>query len=120
MSKDKDAGADATSILRIPRREKWLALPEEYPGLQVRVWVNCPYRELRGMDSGDPEEMKAALLKIVLEHNGWCDQDGQPFPPASDPAFWEDIPTELAATVIALVQAEAKQLPNSILSPRRR
>ena len=64
--------------------------------------------------SGDADRGFAALGQIVLEHNGWCDEDGVPYPPPGERAFWDAIPTELASVVIVLVQREAQRLPNSL------
>lgn len=61
-----------------------------------------------------------ALSKIVLSHNGWCDEDGTPYPPASEPRFWEEIPTELAAAIMILLRREAAKLPNSLMRTGRR
>jgi hypothetical protein len=68
--------------------------------------------------------MRAALGRVVLEHNGWRDYDppdgtGLVLPPPQDPGFWDAIPQELMNTLLALRQAKADELPNS-LRPRRR
>lgn len=135
---------------RAPRRELWLDLPPEYPGFKVRLWVNYParymtvvqnggqpdtlarLRELEDADGAEAAEKRAALQEqalaesramlgqIVLEHNGWCDADGTPYPPPTSPDFWEDISTELAAAILALLQAETMKLPSSLMKTRRR
>lgn len=128
---------------RLPRREVWVDLPEEYPGFKFKMWVNAPQRVWNTIasaakvsplvDDATPEQIvahaaaaaattaavTAALQKIVLEHNGWLDDEGQPFPPASDAAFWEAIPTELGGVVMASAQLAMGDLPNS-LPPRKR
>lgn len=68
--------------------------------------------------------MRAALGRVVLEHNGWRDYDppdgtGLVLPPPQDPGFWDAIPQELMNTLLALRQQKADELPNS-LRPRRR
>lgn len=103
---------------RIRRRETWVPLPGEYDGFEVRVWVNAPSRLWNQLTEGDEQDALDALQEIVLEHNGWLDFEGEPYPPASDPAFWEAIPTELAAVVLAAAQQEIQRLPNS-MRPRR-
>lgn len=99
---------------RIPRREKWIDLPDEYAGFRARVWLNFPQRLKAEFQSGEQERQAAALSKIVLEHNGWCDEEGVPFPPAADPAFWDAVPDELAACVLILLDQEMAKLPNSL------
>ena len=104
---------------QIKRREKWIELPEEYEGFEVRVWVNAPAKLWSELQTGNEERARAALSQIVLEHNNWLDFDGEPFPAANEPDFWEAIPTELAALILVAVQQEIQSLPNSI-APRRR
>lgn len=105
---------------QIRRRETWVPLPGEYEGFEVRVWVNAPTRLWNQLSEGDEQDALDALQEIVLEHNGWRDFEGEPYPPAGEPAFWEEIPTELAAVVLAAAQAEIQRLPNSMAPQRRR
>jgi hypothetical protein len=55
--------------------------------------------------------MMRTLQKIVVEHNGWCDEEGVPSPPANTDAFWDAIPDELAATLITLLRFEVENWP---------
>lgn len=110
---------------RIPRREVEVTLPPEYPGFTFRLWVNFPARladDLNQRGEGDAEEkqarMSAALSKVVLSHNGWLDDEGNPIPQPSDPVFWEIIPTELAAVIIACINRQIVVLPNSLRPAR--
>lgn len=105
---------------RIPKRIDWVDLPQEYAGFRARIWINYPQRLVGEITSGDTSRMTAALAQIVLEHNGWLDDEGQPFPPPTTQAFWEAIPTELAAVLMALINAEASRLPNSLTARPRR
>jgi hypothetical protein len=105
---------------QIKRREVWLELPEEYEGFRVRVWLNAPTRLWNNLSAGGEALAKESLQKIVLEHNGWLDYEGQPYPPADRPEFWDEIPTELAACVLVAAQAEMQKLPNSIAPPKAR
>lgn len=105
---------------RIPRREVWVDLTEAYPDFKVRLWINYPKRLLDELSSEDNERIKAALCQIVLEHNGWLDFDGQPFPPASDPSFWDQIPDELAGVVVVVTRLESGKLSTSLVPPTRR
>lgn len=109
---------------KIQRREKWVDLPNEYEGFKFRVWVNAPTKlwvavGKAGEEDGETQAQEA-LKQIVLEHNGWLDFDGNPFPPATSTEFWEEIPTELAACILAATQAEQSKLPNSLAPKRRR
>jgi hypothetical protein len=120
---DEERGAETAPQLgtgpRVVRREEWVELPKEYAGFKFRLWVNAPTRLWNDVTSGDEERGRAALAKIVLEHNGWCDFDGAVYPPTTAPEFWEAIPTELLAVMLVVSQAEMGKLPNS-LAPRKR
>lgn len=107
---------------QIRRRERWVALPEEYEGFEFQVWVNAPARLWTTAVSPETDEAERidALSKIVIGHNNWLDYDGRPFPSPSEAKFWEEIPTELAACVIASVQNEMARLPNSLAPQQRR
>lgn len=107
---------------QVQRREAWVDLPEEYAGFKVQVWVNAPtklFMALRGEDMTE-EQLQETASKLVLAHNGWRDFDGNEYPPPSEEAFWVEIPTELAACVFALLQAESFKLPNSLAPKSRR
>lgn len=117
---------------QIMRRLDWVDLPPEYPDFKVRLWTNYPNRlwsEITARAPADATEAEAkaveertlaALKKIVVEHNGWCDFDGDPLPEADTDAFWEQIPTELAAVLIVMINQAASKLPNSLTPTRRR
>lgn len=105
---------------QIQRREKWIDLPEEYAGFRIKVWLNAPTKVWMGLTNKKEKKAQEAAKQIVLEHNGWLDFDGEPYPPPSEEAFWEDIPTELAASVFAAANAEMSDLPNSIATRKRR
>jgi hypothetical protein len=119
-------------------------LPGEYEGFKFKLWVNAPSSlwsvllvgsqvDELGEDASEDEEaaqaaaaavkeaeLQGVLQKLVLEHNGWRDFEGETYPQPSEVAFWEIIPTELAACVIAASQVEMRKLPNSIASRKRR
>lgn len=61
-----------------------------------------------------------ALGRIVVEHNGWLDDEGKPYPPASDPTFWEVIPDELAAAILVIIRQENSRLPSQMIRSGRR
>ncbi len=104
----------------IPRREAWLDVPE-YPGFRVKLWLNYPRRLREDINSRDEARISAAARQIVLEHNGWVDFDGLPYPPANTEEFWAEIPTELATVLMYLALEEVGAiLPKSLAQSRRR
>src|SRR5262245_8672281 len=105
---------------QIKRRETWVSLPSEYEGFKLRVWVNAPTRIWNSLTADNEAEIREAFQQLVLEHNGWLDFDGKPYPPVSEPQFWEEIPTELASCMLVSLQVEMQKLPNSIAPQRRR
>lgn len=121
---------------RIQRREAWVDLPAEYAGFRVRIWVNPPSKLWAAIYTPATEETDeerkqvaeqvkqnqrmTALKQIVLEHNGWIDYDEVPYPPATTDEFWDDIPDELAAVLLTVIQREMSKLPNSLIPKKRR
>ncbi len=105
---------------QIKRREATIKLPEEYEGFEVTAWVNAPAKLWNNLTSNEETLAREAMSKLVISHNGWLDFEGQPYPPANTPAFWEEIPTELAATILVALQVEMQKLPNSIAPQNRR
>lgn len=74
----------------------------------------------RGQEDAD-ERRYTALGKIVLQHNGWCDEDGNAYPPASEvKAFWKAIPDELAGAIMVILRREQGRLPSSMMRGNRR
>jgi hypothetical protein len=98
----------------------WVDVPDPYEGFRARIWVNYPRRFLEDIHSGDLERTKAALCRVVLAHNDWCDENGQALPAASTPEFWDAIPDELAAALIGLLNEESQKLPNAIAQRTKR
>lgn len=103
-------------------RIEWLDFPQdcEYPDFKIRAWVNYPNRLDLDLSSNDPERMRPALARILVEHNGWIDQDDQPYPPAGTPEFWESLSNRLGFLVMAVVKTASTQLPNSLDQRKRR
>lgn len=101
---------------RLPRREVWFELPPEYPEFRVKVWVNYPRRMNDELVTGDPERIVGVLRQIVLEHNGWRDVDGTPFPSPTTAQFWDTIPDELAAAVIVMLREQVGKLASSLVT----
>lgn len=102
---------------RAPKRVRSVEIPE-YPGFQMTVWVNYPSKLFDQMIDGNAEDSLAAANQIFIDNNGWCDDEGQPYPAMHTQDFWDAIPNELAATMIAVLRNEVGKLPNSLL-PRR-
>lgn len=100
---------------RAPRREVEVLI-EGYPGFAAWVWANYPQRLRDDLTSADGERIRAALLRLVVEHNGWCDEEGTPYPPASDPAFWDAIPTELSLLLGRAIREAPSVYPNFLAS----
>ena len=105
---------------RVTRRENSVELPAPYTGFVITVWSNYPGRLTGELESGDMARIRAAMAHIVIAHNGWLDFDGNPYPPASEEAFWEAIPPELLAVVMMTATQEASRLPNSLAARRTR
>lgn len=97
-------GADGRP--RAPRREVELGVPG-YQNFRCWIWSNYPQAVRLELTSGDETRTLLALARLVVEHNGWCDQEGAPYPDAQDPAFWEAIPTELAQLLARLILLDA-------------
>lgn len=112
--------ANNNNAPRIQKREKWIDMPVEYEGFKVKVWVNTPSKIWTDITSGEEDLAQQAAAKMVLEHNGWLDFDGNPYPDAQDPEFWKEIPTELGACILAAARAEIQNLPNSLAPKSRR
>lgn len=125
------------STLTPPRIERWLDVPD-YPGYRVRLWINHP-RHLRsafeppaeGIEDleGDALQeyiaerkvlIEGALAAIVIEHNGWPDEDGNVLPQATDPTIWDRMDQHLANIVMRLAVQAPSQLPNSGPTHKRR
>ncbi len=104
---------------QVRKRLEWTDLPDEaqesYPGFRVRIWANYRRSLTAEIGSGDADRLRNALVQIIVEHNGWLNDEGQPYSPASDPRFWDEIPDELAAVLIVLVRRASTKLPNSLL-----
>lgn len=107
---------------RVERRIKWVDVPtSNYRGFKIRIWTNFPQRLLdQATGTTDEEEAAAMMSRIVLEHNGWRDEDDNVFPPTNDPAFWSDIPFELRNAITAIVIREASELPTLIREQKKR
>ncbi len=101
---------------KVRRREKWIQIKDEaYEGFEFRIWVNYPQRLDIDIRSGDEDKIRAAMQVIVLEHNGWLDEEGNPYPQPTEAEFWNLISNELAAVILALLRMEAARLPNSLM-----
>lgn len=116
---------------QVKRREVWIELPDEYAGFRFKAWVNAPSKLWTQLGAtapewAEPEERERvedarfeAMNRLVLEHNGWLDFEGEAYPATTEAEFWEAIPTELAACILVALQAEMQKLPNSIQSRGR-
>lgn len=93
---------------REPRLEDWVDIVN-CPGLKARLWLNPPHSVRMDLKAEDGAKVQAALRRVVLEHNGWCDTDGSAYPPADDPDFWDALSQPLAvATIVTAWQEVGK------------
>lgn len=101
---------------RAPRKEQWLDVePEEFPGFRFRAWLGMSDATFMAGIYGSGESQKEALARMCLEHNGWQDEDGVPFPPMADAeAFWRAIPTRLAFLILRRVEFAIYTRPKSL------
>lgn len=107
---------------RIPRREVWVDLPEEYPGMKILVWVNAPNRVVAKLDTGDEAQIREGLKELIIAHNGWLNEDGtKALPQINEDSFWDDeaIGPELAMVTVATAAQAVRALPNSLRATRR-
>jgi hypothetical protein len=95
---------------------KWVDVPD-YEDFQFYAYINFPQRLLLDIQSGEDERSKAALRTIILEHNEWEDEEGNPYPPAQSEGFWEAIPTHLAIRIIRAINLEISAAP--LAQPQR-
>lgn len=104
------------------RFERIVIKHEAYEGFEFTAWVNYPKRLDIEIRSGDNDRQAAALTKIVTETNGWCDDDGNPYPPPTEIEFWigeNSISDELAAIMLTLIRLETQNIPNSLIETWR-
>lgn len=106
---------------RVIRRVVWLPLndAECYPGFEIKAWLNPSHMQRRLGDVASGDRASEFIKLVVLEHNGWVDEDGEPYPPANEPAFWDAIPMHLAVRTITVVNEALTSLPNSISAAKR-
>lgn len=116
--------------LRGPRmpggREKWVTLPDPYEDMRIRLWINYPNRLNDDLASGDDDLIYGALAQIVLEHNDWHDEDGDPLPVLSRGnvdqmrKFWRTIPNECAQVISTLIGTEVGKASASLTNRQQR
>lgn len=94
--------AAAQPVRRLPRRVVEITLPAPYDDFHVTAWVNFPKRVLAEMNSKDEARTRAALCQIVTAHD-LVDEDGNDYPPATEPDFWGAIPDDLGAIIVGAV-----------------
>lgn len=127
---------------RMPgRKTVTLTMPGDYgdAGFKLKIWANYPHALANDISSGDDDRQAAALSQIILEHNGWCDEDGVAVPqlhPAPMSAregddafedarsaflkFWDCVPQELALAISTAIGVEVSRLMTSVRERRRR
>lgn len=109
---------------RIPRKQEWFTMPDEYgqtdPPMRVKLWVTYPRRLIDDIRSGDPERQRPALRQIVLAHNDWVNEDGESLPPADTEEFWEQVPDIIAGALVAMITVEVGKVAASVMRRQRR
>lgn len=112
--------------LRGRRKEKWVIVhAEDYPGFAIKIWVNHPRYLAQDFRHIDATIQKTALNKVILEHNGWLDEEDKLIPQPNqelepgEPDFWDVIPDELAALLFSLITLESSELSFSTVAERR-
>lgn len=105
---------------RLPRDEEWWDV-EGVPGFAVRLWANFPtalWRQAIGV-AVTTDQQREAMRQIVLEHNGWLDEDGEPYPAADAAEFYDTIPNRLLLHLVRTIQTAQGTLPD-FQKPTRR
>lgn len=106
--------------------------------MRMKIWKNYPHKLATMIASNDEDQTVAALCQIILWHNDWCDEDGEPLPQLRPPrlgskegdddfedakaafyAFWDRIPQELAFAISTAIGAEVSKLGVSVRERRR-
>lgn len=127
---------------RMPgRRDVTITMPGDYgdAGFRLKVWKDYPHRLANMIATGDEDQTAVALCQIVLEHNGWCDEEGEPLPQLKPPrmsskegdddfeaaraafqTFWDRLPQELAVAISTAIGVEVMKLATSVRDRRRR
>jgi hypothetical protein len=114
LSPDKLASLRPAAGRRSRPKTVWLPIEDSYyPDFEFEAKINYTQELENDIRSADEDRIAKALAKIVLRHNDWHNDEGEPYPQPDDPKFWQMIPSELLATMLALVRLEANRLPNS-------
>jgi hypothetical protein len=102
---------------RARKRVEWVEIDDPaYEGFKFRMWINYPQEyDDKIRPNASEDEIREVLNQIFLEHNGWCDFDGNPYPPASDPLFWKKIPNELGGAIVTVIRLEGTKLSNLLM-----
>lgn len=124
---------------QLKRLEDWYDLdPQEFPGFQVRLWLgfsqedwetltevpqfseDMTREEIKQRREESEERKRTVLRKIVRAHNGWREENGDPFPDALDTDFYRRIPTRLASVILSCIQTQVYAPPKSRQQTRPR
>jgi len=99
---------------RAERHYQWLPVPN-YPGFEVKGWVNASQRIRLDLGSQDLERINAAVLQIIVEtktvyegqtYDTWFDCDGDPMPKPGEPGFLDAVPTELMMAALRTIRVD--------------
>jgi hypothetical protein len=105
---------------QVKRRIVTVAVPHDlYAGFTFDVWANPTFAVVNRLQGEDEASILLAIGQIVVATNGWCDPDGEPYPPPTEPAFWSGeraIPPDL----MNLMMETAKDLLQAHRNPNSR
>lgn len=111
---------------RIANRTPWIDLPEPFDNLRVRIWLDYPQEIADFLTKPETETQEQAnqrvmefLKSVILQHDGWEDDDGAVLPQPDTDEFWERIPTPLGRALSESFFAEL-EAGNSRASRRTR
>lgn len=111
---------------RMPgRTERWATLPEPYDDFRFKFWANYPRKLAPDLSGQDEDRQTAAMAQVILEHNGWCNEMGEPLPMLDGTTetfarFWDEVPQEVALVVTTLIGTELGKLSASVMNRRAR
>lgn len=98
---------------QLARRQVRLMLPAPYENCSILAAMTQSPRTWRDLYSEDEAAVRGALVQFVIEHDIPPLPGEPPYPPASDPAFWDEVPTDVAIAIIREVKQNMGRLdPN--------
>lgn len=100
---------DEAPRIKRPKRIATLRLPEPYNVYTVRAWINMPQALFDDLRTMDPEKVAHVTQELIVEHN-LTDFDGNPLPPAGDPALHAALDLDIYQAIWLARNAEVGRL----------